>query len=358
MRVSFTLLLLIALPLSAQKSDLLMFQEKMFDFGEVAETSGKVEHEFTFVNNAARPIKIVSVDASCGCTTTGYSKEEIKQGKSGFVKVSFDPRGRAGYFNKAISITTDYGTEAIVLQIKGQVATRDEKELITELTAKNGNLRLKHNSFSFSKVYINREPIEKEFAILNVGEKPIHFIGKALSADYISISVPEVIQPQEKAFIKIKYDARKRGQYGFYSDKIELQTDDALQPTKIFPLYATCEEYFALLSDADKLKAPILQLNETVISMGKIDADVDMQKEVTVKNVGKKDLIIRALQSNCTCVEVSTINKIIKPDGVATLQVAFKPKGRTGQQNKSITIYSTDPNNPVQRINVTGYIPE
>ena len=165
MRVSFTLLLLIALPLSAQKSDLLMFQEKMFDFGEVAETSGKVEHEFTFVNNAARPIKIVSVDASCGCTTTGYSKEEIKQGKSGFVKVSFDPRGRAGYFNKAISITTDYGTEAIVLQIKGQVATRDEKELITELTAKNGNLRLKHNSFSFSKVYINREPIEKEFEI-------------------------------------------------------------------------------------------------------------------------------------------------------------------------------------------------
>jgi hypothetical protein len=358
MKVFYIFLLFIPLHISAQKSELLLFQEKVHDFGEINESEGKVEHEFTFVNNTARPIKILSVDTSCGCTTTGYSKGEIKQGKNGFIKVSFDPKGRPGYFNKSISASTDYGSESIVLQIKGQVNSGESKDPMMELTTKNGNLRMKHSSFSFSKVFINREPIEKEFAVLNTGERPIQFISKTSTPDYISVTLPEIIQPKQKAFIKIKYDARMRNQYGFYSDLIEIQTNDELQPTKVFSVYATIEEYFMPLSEMDKLKAPFLQLGETTVSLGRIISDAEMQREVTFKNLGKLDLTVRSLQSNCACILASTANKTIKSGEEGKLRVIFNPKGRIGQQNKSIAIYSTDPTNSVQRITVTGYIPD
>jgi len=341
----------------AQRVEPLIFQEKVHDFGEIEEKGGKVEFEFTFVNNTARPIHILSVEASCGCTTTGYSKEEIKQGKKGFVKASFDPNGRPGYFNKSISVVTDYEPQPILLQIKGQVNSGLESNATKDLTAKNGNLRLKHNSFSFSKVFINREPIEKEFMIMNAGEKPIRFLGKVISPQYISVIIPETIQPNQTATIKIRYDARKRNQYGFFSDVVEWQSDDELQQVKSFPVYATIEEYFSPLTEAEKSNSATLKLESNSISIGRIAGEAEIQREVTLKNIGKKSLVIRALQPNCTCINSTITKNNLSPNEEVKLSLVFNPQGRVGQQNKSVTIYSTDPQNPVQRIIITGYIP-
>ncbi len=340
-----------------QRVDPLIFSERIYDFGEINEKGGKVEHEFTFVNNTARIIKILSVETSCGCTTTGYSKDEIRQAKTGFIKASFDPLGRPGYFNKSISVLTDYNPEAIILQIKGQVIAREAESSITELVAKNGNLRLKHNSFSFSRLFINQEPIEKAFTLFNNGDKPIHFTGKVSSPSYISASIPEVIAPKQKAVIKIKYNARQRNQYGFYTDNIEWMSDDELQPVKSFMVYATIEEYFAPVKETEKIKVPRLQLDQQTVSIGRIVGDGEIQREITLKNMGKQDLVIRELQPNCTCLTGVVNKKKLSSNEEVKLIITFSPKGRVGQQNKSITIYSTDPQNPVQRLIVTGYIP-
>ncbi len=356
MKLSFALLLLY-FPLFAQKSELLLFPEKIHDFGEIAESGGKVEFEFRFVNNTARPILILSVEASCGCTTTGYTKEVIKQGGSGFVKASFDPKGRPGYFNKPITVTTDYNAETIILQIKGQVSTESEKDPMVELSAKNGSFRLKHSNFNFGKAYVNKDAIEKDFAVFNAGDKPIHILKKTIQAPYIIVNLPEVLMPKEKAHIKIIYDARLRSQYGFVSDNLELETDDELQPMKNFSIYATTEDFFPPLSEAELLKSPLLQLDNYIVAFGRMPQRAEVVKQVTVTNGGKTNLLIRSIQPNCTCVASSAEKLIVKPGETSTVKIVFNPMGRNGGQNKSITVYSNDPRNPVQRINITGYIP-
>src|SRR5258708_3869619 len=85
---------------SGQQVDQLLFREKIYDFGNIEEAKGPADHEFIFTNNSGRPVKILSVHASCGCTTPGWSQSPVPQGKTGFVKASFDPKGRPGYFNK------------------------------------------------------------------------------------------------------------------------------------------------------------------------------------------------------------------------------------------------------------------
>jgi hypothetical protein len=48
--------------------------------------------------------------------------------------------------------------------------------------------------------------------------------------------------------------------------------------------------------------------------------------------------------------------KKIKPGESTSIKWVFTTSGRTGTQNKAITIYSNDPRNPVQRVTFSGYI--
>ena len=52
-----------------QLAEPIVFTEKMHDFGSIAENGGNVDTEFTFINKSGRPIKILTVQPSCGCTT-------------------------------------------------------------------------------------------------------------------------------------------------------------------------------------------------------------------------------------------------------------------------------------------------
>ena len=69
----------------SQQVEPLIFREKTYDFGEIEEEKGNADHEFIFTNNSGRPVKIISVQASCGCTTPGWSQKPVPQGKTGFI---------------------------------------------------------------------------------------------------------------------------------------------------------------------------------------------------------------------------------------------------------------------------------
>jgi hypothetical protein len=79
-------------------------------------------------------------------------------------------------------------------------------------------------------------------------------------------------------------------------------------------------------------------------------------REVAFFNGGKKELTIRALQGNCSCITVSAAKSSVKPGESSKISISFNPKDRKGTQTKAITIYSNDPQNPVQRITFSAYV--
>jgi Protein of unknown function (DUF1573) len=339
---------------NAQKAEALLFREKVHDFGEVMETGGGVDYQFTFTNNAGRPVRILSVKASCGCTTPDWSKEPIAQGKTGFVKVNFDPRGKPGYFNKSLTITTDLDGNGVVLQIKGQVvaAIKGVEEIYP---SDNGSLRLKTNSFNMGKVFINRDAAVAEFEIYNSAKKSIHF-SKSIAPPYIAVTVPDSIASNAKGKIRLAYNAKVKNQYGFVSDNVELLTDDEKIPRKSFSVYATIEEYFAPLTTDEADKAPKFDLEISSADLGKTKPGTILSKTVRVRNSGKKELQIHAMQPNCTCLTIQASKTSIKEGEEAELQISMNTQGRTGTLQKAVTIYSNDPRNPVQRITLSVYI--
>lgn len=339
-----------------QVSKPLQFREEIFDFGSIREQAGPVLHEFTFINNSTRTIRIINVQASCGCTTPDWSKEPVAPGKSGFIQASYNPAGRPGYFNKSLTVTTDFDSNPLILQIKGQVAVDGEVEKI-QFQASNGNLKLKSGSFNLGKVFIKDEFTVRDFQVLNGGTNPVTFSGEYLSPAYIKIDVqPKTLQPGEKGNIKVSYNGKMKGKYGFQSDNVEIFTDDELNSTKSFSIYATLEDEFPQLSAEELAKAPQLRVQYSTLDFGKLKPNAATTREVQFYNTGKKELDIKSLQGNCTCITASAKKTSIKPGESSAITVSLNPQDRKGTLQKALTIYSNDPQNPVQRITFSGYV--
>lgn len=349
-------LVLIACQLSfGQAAEPLFFQDKSHDFGDVVEHNGPVEYEFIFINKSTRAITILSVQPSCGCTTPGWTKEPIAAGKSGQIKASFDPKGRPGYFNKSLTVTTDFEGSTVILQIKGNVIDKKSETGPYDLVVEKGNLRFRNTSFNVGKVFLNRENPAVDFPLYNNGDDSIKILD-VIAPPHIKLVYPKVLPPKSSAKFSIVYRANVEGRYGFCTNSVTIKTNDKMMPEKQFPVYATVEEYFAPLTPEEQLTAPTLVVNDYQLDFGKIRNGVGVVRLLKARNRGKKDLIVRYIQSNCTCLVVNLSSMKLKPNEEATIEFRFDPTGREGLQNKALTIYANDPVNPVQRILVKGYI--
>ena len=339
---------------NAQLAEPLVFEEKAHDFGSIKQDGGKVTTEFSFLNNSGRPIRIVNVKPSCGCTTPEWTRDVIEPGKRGVIKASFDPKGKIGYFNKSIAVTTDYNTSPITLIVKGNVETKTDAAPTT-FDVSNGSLKTRVSTFNLGKLYINRDNGFRSFDILNAGKNPL-LIKDFKAPAYIKIQYPEILKAGETGALKIFYDAKQKNAYGFLSDNIELITDDVDAPIKSYAVFVTIEEFFPPLTAETVGTSPVLKLEGYDIKFGEMFETGTLQREVIMRNAGKTTLSLRALQPNCACMTAEFDKQELKAGETGKIKVTFLPKGRPGIQNKSISVYSTDPRNPVQRITLSGYV--
>jgi hypothetical protein len=90
-----------------------------FDFGKI-KVGKPVSHEFTFTNNGSAPLVISSVQASCGCTVTSYSKDPIEPAGTGFVKATYNA-AKVGQFTKSVTVNANTAEGVVHLNIKGEV---------------------------------------------------------------------------------------------------------------------------------------------------------------------------------------------------------------------------------------------
>lgn len=357
-RTIFSLLFITLFATSyAQHAKQLVFREETYDFGTIDEHKGPVTHEFVFTNNSPRPVKILKVQASCGCTTPGWSREVIPPGKEGFIQASYDPKGRPGFFTKSLTVTTDLEAAPIILQIKGQVS-HDEKPVSSDYPAAIGNLRTKVSSFNMGRVFLRDEYVVREFPVMNAGSDPVTFAGKFVHPQHIKVDVqPGTLGPGEKGAIKLSYNGALKNQYGFQADNVELETDDRTNPVKSFSVYATLEDFFPKMTAAELESAPRLTFDSNSIDFGNIAGDTASGKEIPFTNKGKKVLVLKSIQPNCSCVTATASKMSLKPGESATLKITFDPRDRSGTQHKAISFYSNDPKNPVQRLTFTAYVP-
>ncbi|MBX2961599.1 MAG: DUF1573 domain-containing protein [Cyclobacteriaceae bacterium] len=114
------------LAVSTNTSPIVRIADAAFAWDEIVHDFGKIRlnepvvHEFTFTNSGDEPLVIATVQASCGCTVTEYTKDPIPSGGKGFVKATYNA-AKAGVFSKTVTITANTIENTVELTIKGEV---------------------------------------------------------------------------------------------------------------------------------------------------------------------------------------------------------------------------------------------
>lgn len=104
----------------AQSDTTIVFNALVHDFGNVVQNAGPQTHTFEFTNTGTEPLIIQNVQASCGCTTPGWTKEPVAPGQKGEVKATYNPGGVMP-FDKTLTVRSNGTPGMIVLHIKGNV---------------------------------------------------------------------------------------------------------------------------------------------------------------------------------------------------------------------------------------------
>lgn len=354
--ILFTVLLFNAIDgHSQQLKSFISFEKIQHNFGTFKEELGVQTYSFNFKNSGATPLIINNVQASCGCTTPEWTREPIAPGGKGMIKVSYDPRNRPGVFNKTIRVSSNADNSDVVLTIVGDVTPRArtiEEDYPTEI----GPLRAKTNHLAYNpnikENQIRRDSIE----VINNSAQALQLSFKTPPPHLSAIFRPSNLAAKQKGYIVVTFDASKIKAYGFVMHRLYLNIDGQDDYRNSIAVSTTLEEDFSRLS-ADEIKnAPVVSYDSESHDFGDIKPNAKVEKTFMLKNAGKRDLIIRDVKSSCGCTAVSPSKNIVSSNESVPLKVVFDATGKTGRQNKTITVITNDPKNPTTILRISTNI--
>ncbi len=327
----------------AQNSTEFSFEQLVHDFGKIKEENGKASHSFKFANNGKKPIIIKNVESTCGCTTPEWTRTPILPGKTGFIKVEFDPRQRPGAFAKQVKIFNNITSSPIILEIRG-VVIQKTKNLEDIYKYQLGNIRLKSRHLAFARI-LNTESKNNFVEFVNNGTKPVTLtVNEAALRKHLKVSIePSKVAPKQRGVIIVTYDASHQPTlWGYNTAVIPILVDGKSVPGYPLSISATVVEDFSKLTQAELANAPTMDFENKTFEFGKIKAGEKVSHDFKFKNNGKRDLIIRKTKTSCGCTAVD-VKKIIKPGESSVIKVVFSSRGKRGKQNKRIDIVTNIP---------------
>ena len=317
----------------AQQGAQILSDELTYNFGTIAEADGFASHTFTIKNTGDAPLVITRVTASCGCTRPEWTKSPIAPGKTGEVKITYNPKGRPGPFYKTVSIFSNGKKGSYSLAIKGNVTPKPSQPVFT-YPYSIGDLKLHTKTVLFSSIR-PEETLGEKINIKNEGKTSatIH-LGKV--PHYLNVQVnPATLQPDEVGAITILMDAKVLKRKGRVSTLLPVM----VQSTGKKELSGTLLEFGKLPN----------KKNIVPLIGGKVSGTFE------ITNAGKTPLTIYSVTCDDERVDLSGGKKELKPGATATFKVTLRPKEIKTKLEALINVVCNDPNGPIRLIKVTAY---
>lgn len=102
--------------------------------------------------------------------------------------------------------------------------------------------------------------------------------------------------------------------------------------------------------------APSIQLDPTVLDLGKMQQNQVLERDVVVHNTGDEALEIYELSTSCPCTFPEIIDEVIEPGEMGLIHVTFQSKTYQGDVHKVIEVYSNVPDESYREIGIRVYV--
>ena len=342
-------------PLMAQTvQPKISFDNNLHDFGKFKEADGKVTHKFEFVNTGGSDLIIQKVTASCGCTAPRWTREPIPPGGKGYVAATYNPAGRPGPFRKYVTVISNSNPGNARLTITGEV-TPKPRTIEDDYRYSMGDLRLKSNHLSFGNIK-NTSSTVKRLEVVNNSDKTLKLEFERVPSHVTIKAEPATLKPKEKGSIVATYKAPVRNDWGFVIDRMGVKVNGVSERNYTLVVSANIEEDFSVMTAEQLANAPKLNVDNTEFKFGKIKQGENVEHTYVLTNSGKSDLVIRKVKASCGCTAVQPEKKVIPPGESVNIKTVFKSAGKVGNQNKTVTIITNDPNKSKMILWVKGEV--
>jgi hypothetical protein len=205
-----------------------------------------------------------------------------------------------------------------------------------------GPMRLKSNHLAFGNLK-NTARTEKQLEVINNSDENVEIAFERVPGHLAIKAVPSTLKPKQKGLIVATYDAPKRNDWGFVIDRMNLNINGVTERNYSLVVSANIEEDFSSMSPEEMANAPAINVDNTEFNFGKIEQGEKVDHVYVLTNTGKSELLIRKVKASCGCTAVQPEKQVIAPGESVDIRTVFNSAGKTGNQNKTVTIITNDP---------------
>ncbi len=330
------------------------FLKQEHDFGAFDENDGTVRCRFTYVNTGDEPLSIVASRATCGCTSSFYTKTPVEPGDTGYVEVTYNPIGRPGRFGKKVYV--DFNTERPrqTLLIRG-VVIGSSNTLRGRYPIDAGAIKLRSDNILLGEVLRGKSKtsfLEVYNATTDSLSPQWTYIPRGLR---INTGTPTV-GPGEQVTYTL-YFVPEKYMYGIFTDSLMLQASPLDEPVKI-DMIALVDEDFSRLTPGQRREAPAIDIGNSVLEFGELDRNGGpVTRSFTFRNSGRSTMLVRRVYTTDPGITVTTTAEKLKKGKEATVHVTVDPMAIPSEiLNGRISIIVNDPLNPTSIVRAVGMV--
>ncbi len=346
-------LTLAAVPCAAQsgetrpEEEVVVFNEKVHDFGDLLVSDRSVSCKFTFTNISKKPVVVHNVVSSCGCTVPKWTKEPVMPGKTGVIDVTFKNDQGAYPFSKAITAYISGVNRPVILHIKGIVYGKklSLKEMYTN-TIGDGVLGTRETTMMLGNMYQGKAKSDAT-SIANLTGKPVKVTVKSEDPALSVAVVPNPIPAGSKASLTYTVNTargEKRWGNNEYFASFVLDGKPAEERIRVV---ATIAENFDSYTKVQKEKGPVPAFEKGYLDLGATAAGKSVSHTIVVKNTGKSPLVLYKADSDDGRATILTSAPVkIAPGKSADIKIKYETPAQEGEFVSIVTFTTNSPMRP------------
>lgn len=328
-----------------------VYDKKQYEFGSVLWNEPALA-SFRVTNAGKGFLFIRDVKPSCGCTLVNWTKEAIKPGDNGEIKVAFDA-AMLGHFHKHLAVYTNCSKAPVYLSLVGDVV-REKPVVEGDFPLKVGELYVSADNIEFDDVNRGDMP-SKTLTVVNTGRSAcmpsLMHLPKYLSA----VTMPERLRGGQRGKIIVTLDSKELRNMGLTQTSVYVSRNpgDKVDPSNEISVSAVLLPAFDNLSAAQLALAPSLELSATELDLGTLNGKRKTSGTVVLTNKGRSTLSLRSLQVFSNALNVSLSKRKLAPGASAKLKITVVGKYLEHSKRKlRVLLITNDPKSPKVTINV------
>jgi hypothetical protein len=308
---------------AGQLGPILRISERRIDFGMV-EQFQQVHHSLKMANTGDAPLRMLKIEATCGCTAAVPADSVVLPGKEVLIDVAFSTRDYEGEQEKTLTISTNDPAEPLVRVV---------------VTA---NVR----------PYVRMEPTVLPFGALKVGQTASQKVRFSSDPDFgmatgkidggesfFTVTRKDLSTPKEN-ISELTFTLRPDAPAGKF--RLIMKVEVKGKVTRNFDLLAFGDivSYFILGTDDIRIRMPTASPGKPSISRLPITCD------------GTKPYTLTRVESSVSFLKCEIVPKGKDYDVLLTVD----PKAPSGDYKGKIDILTSDPAQPTISMLVMGFV--